>query len=436
MSNKRYFRIAIGVLSLLVLIIGFSTIQAQDQVTIKFWSHDYASREAIDREIITQFEGDNPNIKVEYTIGPGDDDQYRDQLLTAIAGGEGPDLFNVLARSVAELVSSGTVVPVDYAAMGFESEQALVDSYLAGTLEGFVGDDGELYAVPTEVGNYSLFINSKLFEEAGLDPATDIPTTWEDIMAIAPKLTKKGENGNITQRAFDFSYPGPEAVMSPRLTYGAMAYQLGNGYFNEEKNGGGLNTEGWIKTLTYIRDYAAEFGGPSLTPVAIDFVEGNVAMVISGAWYLPQEIEAKNPDLVPSILTAPFPRWKEGLVNDAGSYIFGYGLYVNSQSSPEVQAASWKLASALTSQPERYLNEALLLQPKVSIAENEELMQSSFAALFISDMAGSPYTPVITNGGELPGILNRSMERVLLEGMDPEESLTIANDEVTALFTQ
>ena len=105
-------------------------------------------------------------------------------------------------------------MPVDYAAMGFESEQTLIDSYLTGTLEGFVGDDGKLYAVPTEVGNYSLFINSKLFEEAGLDPLTDIPTTWEDIMAIAPKLTKKDENGNITQRAFDFSYPGPEAVMS------------------------------------------------------------------------------------------------------------------------------------------------------------------------------------------------------------------------------
>src|SRR6185503_12201308 len=107
-------------------------------------------------------------------------------------------------------------------------------------------------------------------------------------------------------------------------------------------------------------------------------------------------IETKNPDLVPSILTAPFPRWRDGLVNDAGSYIFGYGLYVNSQSSPEVQSAAWKLAGALSSQPERYLNEALLLQPKTSIAENKELMDSSFAALFISDMAGSPYTPVIT----------------------------------------
>lgn len=423
--------------TVLFLLLSSSLVVAQDTITLKFWSHDYPPREAIDREIIAQFEADNPNIKVEYTIGPGDDDQYRDQLLTAMAAGEGPDVFNVLARSVAELVSSGAVAPVDAAAMGFDSQEALIDAYLDGTLEGFMGDDGMLYAVPTEIGNYSLFINTKLFTDAGLDPATDIPHTWEDIMAIAPKLTKKDANGNVTQRAFDFSYPGPDAVMSPRLTYGAMAYQLGGSYFNEEKNGGGVNTEGWVKTLTYMRDWVnGGFGGPALTPVAADFVAGNVAMVISGAWYMPQEIEGKNPDMAKDIVVAPFPRWKEGLVNDAGSYIFGYGLYVNSASSPEVQAAAWKLAGALSSQPEEYLNGAQLLQPRKSLVENTELMGSVFAAPFVADMNGNPWTPVIANGGELPGILNRSMDRVLLEGADPQESLNIANDEITALFTQ
>jgi multiple sugar transport system substrate-binding protein len=420
--------------TLLFLLLSSSLVVAQDQITLKFWSHGYPPREAIDNDVIAQFEKDNPNVKVEYTVGPGDDDLYRDQLLTALAAGEGPDLFNVLARSVAELVSSGAVAPVDAAAMGFDSQQALEDAYLAGTLDGFKGDDGTLYAVPTEIGNYSLFINTKLFEEAGLDPEKDIPHTWEDIMAIAPKLTKKDASGNITQRAFDFSYPG--GLMSPRLTYGAMAYQLGSTYFNEDKTAGGVNTEAWVKTLTFMRDYAKDFGGPALLDVGEDFVAGNVAMVISGAWYMPQEIEGKNPDLAPSIVVAPFPRWKEGLVNDAGSYIFGYGLYANSASAAEVQAAAWKLAAALSSQPERYLQEAQLLQPRTSLVENTDLMSSVFAAPFVADMNGNPWTPIITNGGELPGILNRSMERVLLEGADPLESLTIANDEITALFSQ
>jgi multiple sugar transport system substrate-binding protein len=421
---------------LFILLLSVSLARAQDSVTIKFWSHDYPPREKIDRDIIAQFEKDNPGIKVEYTIGPGDDDQYREQLLTAMAGGEGPDLFNVLARSVAELVSSGAVTPVDAKAMGFDSVDALKAAYLEGTLDGFLGDDGKLYAVPTEIGNYSLFINTKLFKDAGLDPEKDIPHTWEAIMAIAPKLTKKDASGNITQRAFDFSYPGPDALMSPRLVYGAMAYQLGGTYFNKDKTAGAVNSDAWVKTLTFIRDYAKQFGGPALTPVAADFVAGNVAMVISGAWYMPQEIKGKNPDLAKDIVVAPFPRWKDGLVNDAGSYIFGYGLYVNSKSSADVQAAAWKLAGALTSQPERYLKEAELLQPRTSLVENKDLMSSVFAAPFVADMKGNPWTPIITNGGELPGILNRSMDRVLLEGADPKASLDTANDEITALFKQ
>ncbi len=425
-----------GVLLLIAVfvVLSISAVSAQDQIVIRFWSHDYPPREAIDREIIADFEAANPNIKVEYTIGPGDDDLYRDQLLTALAGGEGPDIFNVLTRSVAELISSGAVVPVDYEAFGFDSEQAFIESYLEGTLEGFTGDDGRVYAVPTEVGNYSLYINGKLFEEAGLDPVADAPKTWEDILELAPKLTKKDASGNIIQRAFDFTYPGPDALMSPRLTYGAMAYQLGGKYFNDDRTAGGVNTEGWVRTLTFIRDYAAQYGGPSLTPVAASFVEGSTAMVISGAWYMPQEIEGKNPDLVPYIHVAPFPRWREGLVNDAGSYLFGYGLYVNSSSSAAEQEAAWKLAAALSAHPDRYLTEALLLQPSKAVVENQELMNSSFAARFVADMQGSPFVPVIRNGGPLPGILNRSMERVLLEGMDPLESLNIANDEITAIL--
>ena len=431
---KRSLLVSLFMIMVVVLFSSLVTVTAQDQITIKLWSHSYPPRESIDNDIIVQFQKDNPNITVEYTVGPGDDDLYRDQLLTALAAGEGPDVFNVLARSVAELVSSGAVAPVDAAAMGFENVDAVKATYLAGTLDGFMDDSGTLYAVPTEIGNYSLFVNTKLFVEAGLDPATDIPKTWEDIMAIAPKLTKKDASGNITQRAFDFSYPG--GLMSPRLTYGAMAYQLGGSYFNADKTAGGVNTEAWVRTLTFIRDYAKDFGGPAMIDVGEDFVAGNVAMVISGAWYMPQNIEAQNPDMAKDIVVSPFPRWKDGLVNDAGSYIFGYGLYVNSASSPEVQAASWKLVNALSSQPDRYLQEAQLLQPRVSLVENTDLMGSVFAAPFVADMNGNPWTPIITNGGELPGILNRSMERVLLEGADPQESLNIANDEITALFAQ
>ncbi len=427
-----------GLLSLLlvlaVLALSWATTTAQTPIVIRFWSHDYPPREAIDREIIADFEAANPNIKVEYTIGPGDDFQYVPQLLTALAAGEGPDLFNVLTFLVPDLIPDGAVVPVNASAVGFSSHQAILDSYLPGVLETMIGADGQLYALPTELGNYALFINGQLFREAGLDPEADAPETWEDILELAPKLTKKDASGNITQRAFDFAYPIPDEILGGGIIFQGMAHQLGGQYFSDDRTEGRVNTDPWVKTYTFVRDYAREFGGMSLTPSSIGFYEGNVAMLLSGPWYLPQLIQAYNPDLVDDIVTAPFPRWREGVVNDGGSALYAYGLFVNSQSSPEVQEAAWNLAAALTSHPERYFSEALLLQPKLSLTQDEALMESSFASVFIRDMANSPSLPALKNFGELPGIFNRALERILLEGMDVRESLTIANDALTELL--
>lgn len=331
---KKFRALKLFLLVILIVFAALSTraVAAQDTITINFKSHDYAPREKIDREIIAQFEKDNPNIKVNYTIGPGDDSQYVPQILTAIAGDAGPDMFNILTFLVPDLISSGAVAPVDSKAMGYASDKALTDLYLPGRLTDFMGSDGKLYALPTEVGNYSLFINTDLFKKAGLDPAKDAPKTWEDLMKIAPKLTVKDASGNITQRAFDFAYPLPNEIVGGGLAYGGMAYQLGGTYFNKDKTAGAINTPAWVKTYTFVRDYAKQFGGPALEPSSIGFYEGNVAMVISGAWYS-DVIRTNNAKLMDSVITSPFPRWtkEDGLVNDTGSLMYDYGLFVNSK---------------------------------------------------------------------------------------------------------
>lgn len=421
----------VGIVLVVVFLVAMSVtgISAQDNLVIKYWSHDSTPRIPIDRDMIARFEADHPGVTVEYTVGPGDDPLYVEQLLTALAGGEGPDCFNVVATRVPDLVPSGAVVPVDFAAMGYASQDELIDVYIDGTLGTFISND-TLYAVPTEVGNYALFINNDLFEAAGLDPVEDAPTTWEELVELAPALTIRDGNGNITQRAFDFAYPIPDEIVSGRVTYAGMAYQLGSTYFNEDFSAGTVNTEGWVKTYEFMRDYAAEFGGPALTPSSIGFYEGNVAMVVSGAWYLPY-IQEQNPDLTDNISAAPLPRFADA-VNDTGSMLFAYGIYTSSQATPEAQTACWQLVSYLTSTEaaERYLTDVLTLQPRKDLAANSELMDGNFVSIFLEDMAGNAFLPAVPGGGSLPGILTRALERVLLEGMDAQESLNLANDEI------
>jgi hypothetical protein len=94
------------------------------------------------------------------------------------------------------------------------------------------------------------------------------------------------------------------------------------------------------------------------------------------------------------------------------------------------------LAGALTNQPEQYFSKALLLQPRISLVKNADILKDSFASMFITDMAGNPSLPAWKNLGELTGILNRALERIVSEGADVQASLNTANDELTVLLTQ
>src|SRR5258706_13611536 len=93
MSSTKRSLIALLILAL-VLPVAFGTrASAQGKVTVKLWMHDYKPRELVDRELIPKFEAANPDIKVDYTVVPGDQN-WDTALATALASGSGPDLFN------------------------------------------------------------------------------------------------------------------------------------------------------------------------------------------------------------------------------------------------------------------------------------------------------------------------------------------------------
>ncbi|MFQ3647705.1 MAG: extracellular solute-binding protein [Anaerolinea sp.] len=428
MRLKQMFRVGTMIAFTLILS-SILSLRAQDRVVVNFWSHDYPARVIIDEELIAQFEAENPDIDIVYTVGPGDDVLYITQLLTALAGGQGPDLFNVVGVGVPDLIPSGAVVPVDVSQFGVDDQQAIIDLYAPGVLDSFMSEDGTLFALPTELGNYALYINTALFEAAGLDAEADAPATWEDILELAEILTVRDANGSITQRAFDFPYPLADEFNSRVIVMGGMAYQLGDGIVADDNLTVTLNGPGWVRTMEFVRNYAANYGGPQMPSAFTDFLQGKVAMIISGSWF-EGVVAANNPALLESLIVAPFPRWAEGLVNDGGSYLYGYGLYVSAQASPEVQAAAWKFVNFISSFPERYYTEANLLQPRLSLLENDEVVNASFAAPFLRDMVGSPSLPLVKGGGEGEAVLGRAIEAVTLTNRPIQEIL----DEVTADF--
>ena len=80
----------------------------------------------------------------------------------------------------------------------------------AGLAAGTFG--GKVYALPYQGNSMSLFLSNKAFEAAGLSPVKDAPKTWNDMMALGPKL-KKVQGNRTVQKAFDFPYHSPRWEM-------------------------------------------------------------------------------------------------------------------------------------------------------------------------------------------------------------------------------
>src|SRR5690348_9091751 len=76
-------------LFVLALVMSVVVVHAQDVVTITYWNtHSDPEKAQLDK-LIAMFEVDNPGIKIEPTQYAYND--FKQALLTAIAGGEAPD---------------------------------------------------------------------------------------------------------------------------------------------------------------------------------------------------------------------------------------------------------------------------------------------------------------------------------------------------------
>jgi multiple sugar transport system substrate-binding protein len=403
---------------------------AEEPVTIRLWMHDHPPRIPIDEELIAQFMEENPNITVEYEVLS----DIWTQLDTAMASGAGPDVFNHFTPFNAQYYLEGILTPVDPAGWGLDSvdevkalygEGEIAENLLAGATY-----DGELYGVPTELSAYACFTNDDLWEEAGLDPATDFPTTWEEMVDVAEQLTVRDEDGNPVQRGFDFNYAVNIYML---LHFNPMVQQLGSTMIDEENYVAQINTPEVKRVMTYWNDWVNthKLGGPQYTASRDAFQAGELATECSyGNWGAPLMDEAGiNYSIHPQL------RWSDA-VNDSGFANFAFYLMVNSRADPAKQAAGWKLIAHLTGAPDRYLNEAGLFQPVASYLETDDFKSNEVMPVFLDEISKNFFHPRFAGFNETIDALGRMRDRVIIGGEDIDTVLAETEEEVNEILVR
>ncbi|MDB5224928.1 MAG: hypothetical protein JWO43_550 [Candidatus Adlerbacteria bacterium] len=116
---------------------------------------------------------------------------YTQDLIDAIASGQGPDLFLVSQSDI--LSFSNKVTPVPYSAV---SQSAYTTAFI---------DEGNLFLTPTGalalpfmVDPLVMYWNKNLFASAGVPQP---PLYWNDFLDLAPKITSIDAGSNVQQSA-------------------------------------------------------------------------------------------------------------------------------------------------------------------------------------------------------------------------------------------
>lgn len=411
------------VISLVILLL-VPTIATAQQIELTYWTHADRNREALEDELIEQFQAMHPNVRIHRDITGSTD--HRSRVIPAFAAGRGPAIVSAPPDFIPVLISNGLVSPVLPEVMGFDSQQAIIDSYVVGSLD-YVTVDGQLYGLPLEVTNWALFINDQHFYDAGLDPKTDYPKTWEDMFDLAEKMTVR-RGSAIERRAFDFRYTSPEVWLEP------MFDQFGIELYNEDASATLINQPATLEILQLFRDWGPHgrnFGGPAYSPAHYYYTDPDSAgMAISGLYQV-QRILAADEELYENTTVVPLPRFANA-THEVGSTsrIYMHSWLVNDSLSDAEKEMAWKFVSFLAQHAGEYLAATGLIQPTLELTDHPAYQGLPYSDLFLEEMAGGQYSRFVPNLSEVTEALGIMIEAAMVTDTDLQQILNEAETRI------
>ncbi len=208
MLKSRYVLHLILALSLLL---GAGSALAQDDpVTLVFVGWGGPDEIEVFQSLVDTFNAANPDVILDYQPIP---DDYVTALTTMIAGGTPPDIAYVPDGDFSAFVTRGQLVNIQEFVDA--SEVIVEEEIWPSALGRYKWDEetrslgeGDLYALPKDIGPTALFINVDLFKEMGVElPSFEEPMTWDELVDIGTQLTVDANGLHPGEDGFD-----PESV--------------------------------------------------------------------------------------------------------------------------------------------------------------------------------------------------------------------------------
>ncbi|MCF7915262.1 MAG: extracellular solute-binding protein [Spirochaetaceae bacterium] len=400
-------------------------------ITLEFWTHEDPNRTEIEDRYIEEFESANPDIKVQRVTHSST--KIMELVLTAFAANQGPDIFNMSIEDEYSYIANGRVAAVDPEAAGYGSNAELEEAYISGVLDP-VKQDEKFYGLPLELTNWCIYMNERVFEDAGLDPDKDYPKTWEEMAEVSEKLViRDGEI--ITRRGFDFRYPYYLVAMVP------MVEQLGGKLISDDGKTAIVGENAWIAFLDYMREWGPNgrnLGSPTYKNARklFNYDNNDIAMCHTGL-YQQGRIRADNPEFYNSgdWRVVPYPQFEDA-ENEVAAAYYGHYYMVNGQTSTRRQQAAWKFISFMLSHGEEYLEKVNIVQPTKKLMASDTFKNMPYSDVFAKDMEKAHIVYYAENSAKMQELIKQAVESVMLSGVSSEKAYATLKAEAQELLDE
>ncbi|GAB6928379.1 extracellular solute-binding protein [Paenibacillus sp. JCM 10914] len=386
----------------------------QDKVKLTIW-HNFAGddlRAKSVRSFIDQFAQDHPEVTLDAQAIPPDG--YRQRLSTVAAANEMPDVFFVYAGSQsAELHQANLLQPITEV---LDKNSEWRDNFLPGAFDPYEFEDGQIYSAPLGMSATSIFFyNKALFEQHNVK----VPTTWDEMMTAVNTFNDNG----ITPIALGNKAPW----VAQSTIIGSIADRVtGTDWFMNAaaQDGAKFTDPEFIDALGYFKELvdnkAFQEGANSIDNTQAEqyFIQGNAAMMISGAWTLTNLAASSTEEQMQDIEVGVLPEIPGG--KGEGNTITGGaggGLALSSRTEGKAKELALELIYAVSG-PEA---QKAIAESNSMVMYNTDIDEAKVTPLYYKAfnlVKETPVTPVYDAylSAEAAEVINNGLQEIMMGG--------------------
>ena len=388
------FVIKICIILFVIFLVGI-TIPVNKKMSdneVIFWTLQMSDFSEYMNKVISDFEAENPDIKIDFMHIP---QNYFQKLHLLFASNTAPDVVFINNLYLPVYANAGKLEDL--------TETGLIDENFYKKSVKALSYKNKIYAVPRDISNLVIFYNKDLFDKKGL-PYPDENTTFQDFLNLAQKLTDK-EKG-----IFGISFEEEPLFYLPYLM------SEGGGILSDDGDENILDTDASRRGIKFYADLRKKYNAApkqnesASATMAQMFLQQKIAMQISGRWLVPKY--RREAQFVWDITN--FPGGTKGSVVNIDAS--GYALSKSSKHKKE----ALRFIEFISSQQSlsKLTLSGLIVPARKDIAYSDKFLDKKLppenAIVFLEAIKTGKITPVNEDYNNITDRLNKLLEPVFL----------------------